>query len=122
VPQAFTHGTLACDDVAVSREFYVNVLGLVTYRAHDTVFYAKVPSDPCYIVTAVRKDWQPCSSNFRFTLGLVSNEAVREAHDWLAKAGGDLGVTELTAVEARDSGCSFMLSDPARNWWEISAN
>ena len=122
VPQAFTHGTLACNDVAVSQDFYVKALGLQIYRAHDTVFYAKVPDDRCYVVTAVRKDWKPCSKNFRFTLSLESREAVLEAHEWLATAGEGLGVTELTEVEVQESLCSFLLSDPNRNWWEITVN
>jgi catechol 2,3-dioxygenase-like lactoylglutathione lyase family enzyme len=122
VPQGFTHGTLACDDVAPAQEFYTKALGLGLYRAHDTVFYAKVPKDPCYIVTAVRQKWQPCSSNFRFTLRLESRGAVHEAHEWLTRAGHELGMTELTSVEDMESGCSFLLSDPNRNWWEIAAN
>lgn len=122
VPQGFTHGTLACNDVAVSQEFYAKVLGLKTYRAHDTVFYAKLPDDRCYVVTAVRKDWQPCSSNFRFTLALESNEAVLRAHDWLAGAGHGLGMTELGPVQVKESLCSFLLSDPNRNWWEIACS
>ena len=48
VPQAFTHGTLQCDDVERSRRFYVEVLGLEIAAGFNTAQYIKHPAAPWY--------------------------------------------------------------------------
>ncbi len=121
VPQGFTHGTLACSDIKVSWDFYVKVLGLEVHQANDHVVYVKHPKNKCYIVTAVRKEWKNFSPNFRFTIALESKEAVSEAHRWLAGSGKESGVTELREIQTNGSRASFLLSDPDKNWWEVSS-
>lgn len=121
VPQGFTHGTLACGDLKTSWDFYAKVLGLEVHQANDHVVYIKHPKTKCYIVSAVRKEWKTFSPNFRFTITLESKEAVAEAHRWLAESGKGLGVTELSDLQTDGSVSSFLLSDPDRNWWEVSS-
>lgn len=121
VPQAFTHGTLACGDLDISRSFYAEVLGLDIHRANDHVIYLKHPADKWYIVAAVRERWQNCSPNFRFTLALESSSAVCEARRWLAGAGEKVGVKCLGELQASGPSAFFFLADPDGNWWEISS-
>ncbi|MGH7770607.1 MAG: hypothetical protein ACREQA_00035 [Candidatus Binatia bacterium] len=121
VPQGFTHGTLACSDIKVSWDFYVKVLGLEVHQANEHVVYVKHPKTKCYVVCAVRKEWKTFSPNFRFTIGLESKEAVADAHRWLADSGKGLGMTELRDLQTSGPAVSFLLSDPDRNWWEISS-
>ncbi len=121
VPQGFTHGTLACGELKVSWDFYTKVLGLEVHQANDHVVYIKHPKTKCYVVCAVRKEWKTFSPNFRFTISLESKEAVAEAHRWLAESGKGLGMTELRDLQSSGPAFSFLLSDPDRNWWEISS-
>lgn len=120
VPQAFTHGTLACGDLKISREFYANVLGLEVHQANDHVVYVKAPTSKPYVVCAVRKEWKNFSPNFRFALVADSKDAVVRAHRDLAGAGRDLGVTHLSQLQENGT-VSFLLSDPDKNWWEVVA-
>ncbi|MFQ5540007.1 MAG: VOC family protein [Candidatus Binatia bacterium] len=122
VPQAFTHGTLACSDLKVSWDFYAKVLGLEVHQANDHVVYVKHPGAKRYVVSAVRKEHKTYSPNFRFTIALESKEAVAEAHRWLAGSGKGLGVTELRELRTDGPAASFLLSDPDKNWWEVSSN
>ena len=79
----------------------------------------KHPKTKCYVVCAVRPEWKNFSPNFRFTIALESKQAVDEAYRWLAASGKEAGMSELR--EPRSDGVSFLLSDPARNWWEIAS-
>lgn len=119
VPQGFTHGTLAIVDLKTSWDFYAKVLGMEVYQANDRVVYVKHPQTKCYVVCAVRPQRKTFSPNFRFTIALESRKAVAEAHRWLSEDGKDLGATELGELQTTESGASFLLSDPDRNWWEI---
>lgn len=119
VPQGFTHGTLAIVDLKTSWDFYAKVLGMEVYQANDRVVYVKHPQTKCYVVCAVRPQRKTFSPNFRFTIALESRKAVAEAHRWLSEDGKDLGATELGELQTTESGVSFLLSDPDRNWWEI---
>jgi catechol-2,3-dioxygenase len=121
VPQAFTHGTLACRDIKVAWDFYAHVLGMEIHQANDHVIYIKHPEGRCYVVCAVRKEWKTYSPNFRFTVTVASRDAVAEAHHRLKESRRDVGVTELRELQCQGSVSSFLLCDPDGNWWEVSS-
>lgn len=121
VPQAFTHGTLACGDVAASERFYSQALGLEAHRAYPHIRYVKHPAKKHYIVCANRHKWETYSPNFRFTLTVGSPEGVAAAHEELEERGSELGVMELRDVQADGNTASFLLADLDGNWWEIAS-
>ncbi len=121
VPQAFTHGTLACEDMEASRKFYTDTLGLETHQANPNVFYIKHPNTKCYVVCARRQDFKRFSPNFRFTITVGSQDEVATAHDWLKASVKERGVSELADVQTSASATSFLLADPDNNWWEVTS-
>lgn len=121
VPQGFTHGTLACANMAASRKFYTEFMGLETHQANDHVFYIKHPNTKCYVVCAERNDFKRFSPNFRFTVTLSSSEEVARAHERLTGSEKTLGISELRPLQVTGSTASFLLSDPDQNWWEVSS-
>jgi catechol 2,3-dioxygenase-like lactoylglutathione lyase family enzyme len=121
VPQAFTHGTLVAMDVAVSRDFYTNVLGLEVHRFSSAVIYFKHPSTRTYVVCAERENAPVFSPNFRNTLTVASKEAVIDAYRELSQRGGELGVTELLPLQENNGFASFCFRDPGTNCWEIAS-
>jgi catechol-2,3-dioxygenase len=121
VPQGFTHGTLVAHDMNVHRKFYTEVLGLEVHQANDHVIYVKHPNTRTYIVCAERKEFKVFSPNFRNTLTVESNEAVRQAYRRLAEAGQALGVTELLPLQENGSSAAFYFRDPGTNCWEIAS-
>ena len=121
VPQALTHGTLACLDVGVSGKFYNEVLGLDVHQAYaDRVVYIKHPDKKHYIVCARRPQFDTYSPNFRFTLTVASPDAVVEGHRRLAES-PRLGIRDLGEIETESGRTSFLLADPDGNWWEVAA-
>lgn len=119
IPQAFTHGTLECDDREASARFYREVLGLEIAGAGRVSVHIKHASTPWYIVVIPSKRRHYLSPASRFTLEVASPEAVEEAHRAFATSGAPLRITELGDARKDDRGVSFIFSDLDRNWWEI---
>ena len=124
IPQAMTHGTVECVNLAASVKFYTEGLGLdaithvPTIRPHDI----KHPSTPWYVVSLEipaknRKYLTPLQ---RYTVTVESASAVAEAHRQLQACGAEFGITSIDEIEETEDGQSFLLSDLDHNWWEVA--
>jgi catechol 2,3-dioxygenase-like lactoylglutathione lyase family enzyme len=120
VPQAFTHGTLQCDNVERSRRFYVEVLGLEIAAGFNTAQYIKHPASPWYVVVLQRSPRQYLAPVNRFTLQIGSAAEVEQAHREFETKGSQLGITELGKLESANGKASFIFSDLDKNWWELT--
>jgi catechol 2,3-dioxygenase-like lactoylglutathione lyase family enzyme len=121
VPQAFTHGTLVAHDLNISRDFYTNVLGLEVHRFSTIVMYLKHPSTRTYVVCAERKNIKMFSPNFRNTLTVESQAAVKDAYRQFNERAKELGVSELLPLQESHRFASFCFRDPGTNCWEIAS-
>jgi catechol 2,3-dioxygenase-like lactoylglutathione lyase family enzyme len=124
IPQAMTHGTMECVNLAASVKFYTEGLGLdvithvPTIRPHDI----KYPSTPWYVVSLEipaknRKYLTPLQ---RYTVTVESASALAEAHRKLQARRDELGITSIDEIKDTKNGQSFLLSDLDRNWWEVA--
>lgn len=120
LPQAFTHGTLQCDNIERSRQFYTEVLGLEILAGFNTAQYIKHAAAPWYIVVLKRSPRQYLAPVNRFTLQMDSAAAVEQAHREFSTNGAAAGITELGKLDAIDGKIRFIFSDPDRNWWELN--
>jgi catechol 2,3-dioxygenase-like lactoylglutathione lyase family enzyme len=120
VPQAFTHGTLQCDDLERSRRFYTEVLGLEIAAGFSTAQYIKHPAAPWYIVILQRKPRQYLAPVNRFTLQLGSASEIEQAHRDFSTNGAAAGITDLGELETTNGTTSFIFSDVDKNWWELT--
>jgi len=123
IPQAFTHGTVQCENLEATRHFYENVLGLEVVQLWPSSIYVKHPSTPWYIVNlqAPSENRRDLSRSQRFTLAVESVDAVKEAHRWFKKCSREIGITELEGIQEDSRIASFLLSDLNRNWWEVTS-
>jgi catechol 2,3-dioxygenase-like lactoylglutathione lyase family enzyme len=125
VPQAMTHGTLECVDLAASVKFYTQGLGLdvithvPTIRPHDI----KHPSTPWYVVSLEipAKNRRYLTPLQRYTVTVQSASVLLEAHRDLHARRKELGMTSIEDISDTADGQSFLLSDLDRNWWEIAS-
>ena len=122
VPQAFTHGTLQCDDIERSRRFYVEVLGLEIAAGFNTAQYIKHPATPWYLVVLQRSPRQYLAPVNRFTLQLASAAEVEQAHREFVSNKKSLGINDIADIDRADGKVNFIFSDPDKNWWELTAN
>ncbi|MGH7929592.1 MAG: VOC family protein [Candidatus Binatia bacterium] len=125
IPQALTHGTITCLNLDNSRRFYREVLGLDVVSPSSSVkpSYIKHPATPWYVVSLERAPEMraPLTRLQRYTLAVASPAALAEAHRRLQERGLEVGVTELEEIKETGESASFLLSDPDRNWWEVSS-
>ena len=125
IPQALTHGTITCLNLDNSRQFYREVLGLDVVSPSRSVkpHYIKHPDTPWYIVSLERKpEMRTVLTPFqRYTVTVESADAVAEAHHGLKECRDNVGITELEEIKETGESVSFLLSDPDRNWWEITS-
>ena len=124
IPQAMTHGTMECTDLAASVKFYKEGLGLdvithvPTSKPHDV----KHRSTPWYIASleVPLKNKHYLSPLQRYTVAVESAAALADAHRELTERREEFGITAIEAVEETATGASFLLCDLDRNWWEIA--
>jgi catechol 2,3-dioxygenase-like lactoylglutathione lyase family enzyme len=121
MPQAFTHGTLQCDDIERSRRFYVEALGLEIAAGFSTAQYIKHPSTPWYVVVLQRSPRQYLAPVNRFTLQMGSAAEVERAHREFAERKNELALTDLGRLENADGRANFIFSDLDKNWWELTS-
>jgi catechol 2,3-dioxygenase-like lactoylglutathione lyase family enzyme len=120
LPQAFTHGTLQCDDIERSRRFYTEVLGLEIAAGFNAAQYIKHPAAPWYIVVLKRSPRQYLAPVNRFTLKVNSPIEVEAAHREFTANGNSVGVTEFGKLETSNGTTRFIFSDVDKNWWELT--
>jgi predicted lactoylglutathione lyase len=124
IPQALTHGTMECTDLAASVRFYKEGLGLdvithvPTVRPHDI----KHPSTPWYVVSL---EVPPKNKHYptplqRYTVSVESSAALADAHRELNERREEFGLTSVEAINEISSGQSFLMCDLDRNWWEVA--
>ena len=124
IPQAMTHGTMECTNLAASIKFYREALGLdvithvPTIRPHDV----KHPSTPWYVVSL---EVPPKNKHYltplqRYTVAVASPAALGRAREELRARRAEFGITSIEEIQDIDGGQSFQLSDLDRNWWEIA--
>jgi catechol 2,3-dioxygenase-like lactoylglutathione lyase family enzyme len=126
IPQALSHGTITCLNLDRSRQFYREVLGLDVVSPSRSVkpSYIKHPSTPWYVVSLERAPELrvPLTRMQRYTIAVESPAALIEAHRRLKEGGAEAGVTELEEITETAESVSFLLSDPDKNWWEVTSS
>ena len=122
IPQALTHGTIECTELTASVKFYKQGLGLnvishvPTIRPHDI----QHPDHPWYVVSLQipEKNRHFQRRDERFAVAVESASEVADAHKQFSDRREEFGLSEIGAIGA--DGCSFILADRDRNWWEIA--
>jgi catechol 2,3-dioxygenase-like lactoylglutathione lyase family enzyme len=125
VPQAFTHGTIECNNWESSVKFYTQGLGMemITHVTTSKPHNIKHPSKPWYVVSleVPERSRKYLGVLQRFTLAVESPAKLTEAHASLQARRAEFGITELGEIQVNPTGQSFLLCDLNRNWWEIES-
>ena len=124
IPQAMTHGTIECVNLAASVRFYREALGLdvITHvpnvRPHDI----KHPLTPWYVVSLEipEKNRKYLTPLQRHTVTVESPSALEDARQELRIRSQEFGITVIEEIKDTADGQYFFLSDLDRNWWEIA--
>jgi hypothetical protein len=123
IPQAFTHGTIECNDWESSVKFYREGLGMdvITHIVTPKPHNIKHPSKPWYVVSleVPEKNRKYLSPLQRFTIAVDSPATLIEAHNELLRRRAEFNIIEVNEIGETPEGEAFLLCDLNRNWWEI---
>ena len=114
-----SHGTLKITDVAATRRFYEEVLGLEVVQPMTAVLYARLGGDHTYVCVESRPDRPDMPLLYHNGIDVGSDEEVDEAYRAMAEVGEEYGVKELNRPVRQHGVYSFYLKDLDGNWWEI---
>jgi hypothetical protein len=124
IPQAFTHGTIECNDWESSVKFYKEGLGMdvITHVATPKPHNIKHPAKPWYVVSlqVPEKSRKYLGLLQRFTIAVQSSGKLEDAHASLSERRGEFALTEIGAIQESPDAPFFLLCDLNRNWWEIT--
>jgi hypothetical protein len=125
IPQAFTHGTIECNDWESSVKFYTEGLGMemtthvTTPKPHNIKHFSK----PWYVVSleVPERSRKYLGVLQRFTIAVASPAKLTKAYEALSARREEFGIREIGRIEDTPAGQTFLLCDLNRNWWEIAA-
>ncbi len=117
----FSHGTIECTDMAATRRFLVDLLGLDLIRPLKEAQYMW-KGGPWSVVCVNIQDGeckeQPTAN--RFVLSVATAAEVDTAHAAALAGKDDFGIKQVLDVETANGLRSFKLLDLNNTWWEIS--
>ena len=115
-----SHGTVECNDIAKTREFYERFLGLTVIQPLPVAIYASAGGywQLVCVNTPTRLREQDVAN--RFCLH-VDEDNVREAHQAALRDREHFGIQQVGEVTDVGGATGFVLKDRDNVWWEISA-
>lgn len=123
IPQAFTHGTIECNDWASSVKFYKEGLGMdiVTHVVTPKPHNIKHPANSWYVVSleVPERSRRYLGPLQRFTIAVASPKKLGQACESLSARQDEFAITEIGSIQDMPDGQSFLLCDLNKNWWEI---
>lgn len=118
--EQLSHGTIECNDIAATRRFLNEFLGIDVVRPLPEAQYMWKGgpwSVVCVCVEGEQKDQGPEN---RFRLAVDSDAEVEKAHKATLAHRDDYAIKKVTDITSEDGVKAFMLQDLNHVWWEIA--
>ena len=119
-PHLLSHGTVECQDMAKTRRFYEEFLGIDVIRPLPEAQY--MWRGGAWTVVCVHVDGEPKEQGpeNRFELALENAAAVHAAHQAAVEKKSEYGMKQVQDVTEHNGITSFLIQDLDNAWWEIS--
>lgn len=114
-----SHGTLEISDVAATRRFYEEVLGLEVVQQGPISLFIRLGGNHVYACVETKADRPDMPLLYHNGLDLASREEVDEAHEQVIGVQEEYGIRQVTSPVDQHGTYSFYLQDLDGNWWEI---
>lgn len=118
-PLMLTHGTMECRDLAESRKFYEEFLGLECVRHNPDGMHVRCGMKFSIVCLHVEKKVNELSMLNHWGLDVDSEEAVDTAHKAAVEMKDKYKIKSITDPVMRHGIYSFYLEDLDGNFWEI---
>jgi hypothetical protein len=119
-PELLSHGTLECNDIAATRRFLTEFLGVDVIRPLPEAQYLWKGGPWSVVCVRVEGEKQEQGPQNRFKLAVASAAEVDAAHVAATKHKDQYGICRIEPVEERNCIRSFRLQDVNKVWWEIA--
>lgn len=113
------HGTLGVVDIAKTRRFYEEVLGLDVIQTSPISLMVKKGTDQVYAVVEVGENKEEMDRHNHNGLDVDSQEEVDAAYETLLRVRDEYGVREVRKPSIMHGDYCFYFCDLDGNWWEI---
>jgi catechol 2,3-dioxygenase-like lactoylglutathione lyase family enzyme len=119
--QRLGHGTLECVDLAATRRFYEEVLGLEVLQTSPRSLMVRKDTNHVYAVVETGKSNKQMDRMNHNGIEVGSPEEVDEAHEILNRIRDEYGIRKIQQPRHDHGDHSFFFLDLDENWWEIVA-
>ncbi len=120
-PELLSHGTIECSDIAKTRRFLTEFLGIDVVRPLPEAQYMWKGGPWSVVCVCIEEsEAKTQTQQNRFKLTVESAAAVRTAHAAAVAHKDDYEMRRVEAVETANGFTSFMLLDLNNVWWEIT--
>jgi catechol 2,3-dioxygenase-like lactoylglutathione lyase family enzyme len=117
--QFLSHGTIACHDLAKSRQFYEEFLGLEVSQVAPLALALRLTTN-VYIACVCLGDKAPENSVWsHIGLNVARKEDVDRAHEEALRCQEIYAIQRIETPRMLHGAYQFYLQDRDTNWWEI---
>jgi catechol 2,3-dioxygenase-like lactoylglutathione lyase family enzyme len=118
-PTLLSHGTLMCGDLAATRRFYEEFLGLEVVRHAREAMMLRLKTG-MYVVCVCRNEHLPDQHVLtHWGVNVATREEVERAHADAHRLKDEYGIRKITKVKDQHGAYGFYVQDRDNNWWEI---
>jgi catechol 2,3-dioxygenase-like lactoylglutathione lyase family enzyme len=115
------HGTLACIDIAVTRRFYEEVLGMEVIQTSPRSLMVRKGGDYVYACVELpaggkKMDMEMLNHN---GFEVSSPEEVNKAYETVLAIKDEWGIKRVTPPRVMHGDHTFYFMDMDGNWWEV---
>ena len=119
-PELLSHGTLECNDIAATRRFLTEFLGIDVVRPLPEAQYLWKGGPWSVVCVCVEGEHKEQGPQNRFKLAVASGSEVDAAHAAALKHKDAYGIRKIENVTEHAGMRSFKLQDLNKVWWEIA--
>jgi catechol 2,3-dioxygenase-like lactoylglutathione lyase family enzyme len=118
-PTLLSHGTLACRDLAASRRFYEEFLGLEVVRHARPAMMLRLKTGMYVVCVCIGEKVPQTHLMNHWGINVASREEVDRAHEAAERLKDVYGIQRVRRTRDFHGAYGFYLLDRDNNWWEI---
>lgn len=118
-PLLLSHGTLLCRNLANTRTFYEEFLGLDVVRHAKPAMMVRLNSGMYIVCVCIGENVPNQHVLTHWGLNVATREEVDAAHAAAVSAQETYGIRKIQSVRERHGAYGFYMQDLDCNWWEI---
>jgi len=118
-PMLLSHGTLMCRDLAKSRRFYEEFLGLEVVRHARPAMMLRLKTGMYVVAVCIGEKVPDQHVLTHWGLNVATRAEVDRAHAEALRLKEKYGMQKINKVLERHGAYGFYFQDLDNNWWEI---